>query len=188
MNENSHGLKRLVTTVQRRMRMVLLVILVLWLAAPARAQTAPPATYMKERVTFRSDNLTLVGVLFKPEGPGPFPGLIWNHGSERDPNRGQFDEVAAVFVPAGYVVFAPMRRGHGDSEGSYIQNDLERAGREERKRLQVRLLEGEQLDDQLAGLAYLKSLPYVDQSRLAVAGCSYGGIQTLLAGRAWRRL
>ena len=180
MNENSHGLKRLVTTVQRRMRMVLLVILVLWPAAPARAQTAPPATYMKERVTFRSDNLTLVGVLFKPEGPGPFPGLIWNHGSERDPNRGQFDEVAAVFVPAGYVVFAPMRRGHGDSEGSYIQNDLERAGREERKRLQVRLLEGEQLDDQLAGLAYLKSLPYVDQSRLVVAGCSYGGIQTLL--------
>src|SRR5438132_35526 len=91
MNENSHGLKRLVTTVPRRMRMVLLVILVLWLAAPARAQTAPPATYLKEPVTFRSHN------------------------------------------------------------------------------------------PKLAGLAYLKSLPYVDQSRLAVAGCSYGGIQTLLA-------
>jgi len=39
----------------------------------------------------------------------------------------------------------------------------------------------EQLDDQLAGQAYLKSLSYVDQSRVAVAGCSYGGIQSLLA-------
>jgi dienelactone hydrolase len=47
--------------------------------------------------------------------------------------------------------------------------------------LAVRLLEGEQLADQLAGLAYVKSLPYVDSRRLVVAGCSFGGIQTLLA-------
>jgi len=161
----------------------LLTALALWLSVPAHPQNAPPATYTKERVTFKSDKLTLVGFLFKPDGQGPFPGLIWNHGSERSPGTTpQFDAVAAIFVPAGYVVFAPMRRGHGDSEGRYIQDELER----ERQggnahRLQVRLLEGEQLDDQLAGQAYLKSLPYVDQSRLAVAGCSYGGIQTLLA-------
>src|SRR5262249_662554 len=37
------------------------------------------------------------------------------------------------------------------------------------------------LDDQLAGLDYVKRLNYVDTSRLAVAGCSFGGIQTLLA-------
>jgi dienelactone hydrolase len=156
-------------------------LVALCLAVPARAQNAPPATYTKERVTFKSDDLTLVGFLFKPSKPGPFPGLIWNHGSEQNPGAmPQFDAVAAVFVPAGYVVFAPMRRGHGDSEGSYIQYDLQRAGGEQRLRLQVRLLESGQLDDQLAGLAYLKSLPYVDRNRLAVAGCSYGGIQTLL--------
>ncbi len=161
------------------MRNVLLVVLVLWLSAPARAQTAPPATYMKERVTFRSDHLTLVGVLFRPDGPGPFPGLIWNHGSEKDPNRGQFDAVAAIFVPAGYVVFAPMRRGHGESEGRYILDELRRE--RQSSGLLVRLMEGEHLDDQLAGQRYLRSLPYVDPSRLVVAGCSYGGVQTLLA-------
>ena len=47
--------------------------------------------------------------------------------------------------------------------------------------LAVRLMEGEHLDDQLAGLAYLKRQPYVDPHRLVVAGCSFGGIQTLLA-------
>ena len=72
-----------------------------------------------------------------------------------------------------------MRRGHGASEGPYIEHVLPRQG-PARQHLQVRLLETEQLDDQLAGLAYLKGLPYVDRGRLVVAGCSYGGIQTLL--------
>ena len=158
--------------------LALLTAVTLFLSTLAQAQNTLPASHGKERVIFMSGKLTLVGFLFKPDGQGPFPGLIWNHGSERMPDRTpQFDAVAAIFVPAGYVVFAPMRRGHGDSEGRYIQDELERPGWEA---LQVRLLE-EQLDDQLAGQAYLKSLPYVDQSRLAVAGCSYGGIQALLA-------
>jgi dienelactone hydrolase len=168
-----------VSVIVARARVVAFLV-VLCFAAPACAQSVPPATHTKERVTFKSDKLTLVGFLFKPSGPGPFPGLIWNHGSEKNPGAApQFDAVAAVFVPAGYVVFAPVRRGHGDSEGPYIQYVLQGERREERNWSQVRLLE-EQVDDQLAGLAYLKSLPYVDRSRLAVAGCSYGGIQTLL--------
>jgi dienelactone hydrolase len=36
------------------------------------------------------------------------------------------------------------------------------------------------LQDQTAALAYLKSLSYVDMNRIAVAGCSFGGIQTVL--------
>jgi dipeptidyl aminopeptidase/acylaminoacyl peptidase len=91
------------------------------LAVPARAQDVPPSLHTKERVTFKSSGNTLVGFLFKPDGPGPFPGLVWNHGSEKNPDAApQFDAVAAVFVPAGYVVFAPVRRGHGDSQGPYI--------------------------------------------------------------------
>jgi len=45
----------------------------------------------------------------------------------------------------------------------------------------VRLHETEQLDDQLAGVAYAKTLPFVNARKLVVAGCSFGGIQTLLA-------
>ena len=158
-----------------------LLVLGLCAAAPAHTQNAPTSAYTKERVTFKSDNYTLVGFLFKPDKPGPLPGLIWNHGSEKNPGTSpQFDAVAAIFVPAGYVVFAPMRRGHGDSEGPYIEHELQWLRGEARNDRQVELLEGGQLDDQLAGLAYLKSLPYIDRNRLAVAGCSYGGIQSLL--------
>ena len=157
----------------------LLIVVAWWHPAPVTAQ-APPAAFSKERVTFKSDGLTLVGFLFKPDGPGPFPALVWNHGSEKNPGTmRQFDAVAAIFVPAGYVVFAPMRRGHGDSEGPYIMDQLRR--RDAAASLLVRLMEGEHLDDQLAGQAYLKRQPYVDPHRLVVAGCSFGGIQTLLA-------
>jgi len=62
-----------------------LVVLGLCLAVLARAQNAPAATSTKERVTCKSDHLTLVGFLFTPTKPGPFPGLLWNHGSEQHP-------------------------------------------------------------------------------------------------------
>ncbi len=169
------------TVILARKSVASLAVIGLCLTAVAHAQSVPTATYTKERVTFRSANFTLVGFLFKPDTPGPFPGLIWNHGSEKNP---QFDALAALLVPAGYVVFAPVRRGHGDSEGPYIRDELQHKRGHERDQLQVALLEGGQLDDQLAGLAYLKSLPYVDQTRLAVAGCSYGGIQTLLGAES----
>lgn len=154
---------------------------------PAGAATRRSAS--GERVTFRSGELSLVGYLYRPEGPGPWPALIWNHGSERNPDAGgQFDTVAAIFVPAGYVVFAPMRRGHGDSEGKYIVDvrdaAFEQQGRAAALNMTVRLLETEQLSDQLAGLAYVKQLPFVDSRRLAVAGCSYGGIGTLLGAES----
>jgi carboxymethylenebutenolidase len=145
------------------------------------AQQAP---FTRERVTFKNGTLTLVGYVYHPEGAGPFPTVIWNHGSEANPGARQFDAVAAIFVPAGYAVFAPVRRGQGGSEGEYIVDRVSalRARRDASAlSVTVKLLETEQLDDQLAGLAYAKTLPFVDQSKLVVAGCSYGGIQTLLA-------
>ena len=36
------------------------------------------------------------------------------------------------------------------------------------------------MEDQLAGVAFLRTLPYVDSARLGVMGWSYGGLMTLL--------
>ena len=163
------------------------VTLAIALLTAAAHQTA---RFNKTRVTFKSGNLTLVGYAYHPDGNGPFPTVIWNHGSEKNPGGGpQFDSVAAVFVPAGYAVFAPMRRGHSDSEGGYIVDTLNVArarGDGSDRTLLVKLHETQQLDDQLAGVAYAKTLPFVDARRLVVAGCSFGGIQTLLAAERAR--
>src|SRR5689334_22293089 len=36
-----------------------------------------------ERVEYPSGQLKLPGLLYKPAGKGPFPAVIWNHGSEK---------------------------------------------------------------------------------------------------------
>jgi carboxymethylenebutenolidase len=137
-------------------------------------QTARP-----ELIGFRSGDLELKGFIWKPSGDGPFPALLWNHGSEKSP--GPVDSVAPFFVRKGYVFFVPHRRGQGRSPGPYIMDEIRKAGpRRERGRIDVDLHETH-LDDQLAALHYLQALPYVDKNRMAVMGCSFGGIQTMLA-------
>src|SRR5687767_1181512 len=136
----------------------------------------PASAASGKKIVFESGRFSLVGYLYHPEGAGPWPALIWNHGSEENPGAGpQFDAIASIFVPAGYVVFAPERRGHGESEGEYVVDRvkavLKMQGKDQADRQTVRLLESEQLEDQLAALAYLKDFPFVDSQRIFVAGC-----------------
>jgi carboxymethylenebutenolidase len=144
-------------------------------ATPAQSTPTPV------EVTFPSGNLLLHGFLYKPEGKGPFPAVLWNHGSERRP--GWLPELAPIFLSKGYILFIPHRRGHGRSPGEYVMDLLDRAnqsgGPQARSRKLVELMELH-LEDQLAALSYLKGLPEVDPQRIAVAGCSFGGIQTVL--------
>ena len=43
-------------------------------------------------------------------------------------------------------------------------------------------LQQAEVEDVVAAFNYLKAQPFVDPQRIAMSGCSYGGIQTLLAG------
>lgn len=153
--------------------LVLLVFIVLPAASRAVAQANP------EEVVFPSGGRQLHGFLWKPEGSGPFRAIVWNHGSEKLP--GSQPALANFYTAHSYVFFVPHRRGQGRSPGDYIQDQVAQAPLGERARRMVELQQAA-LDDVIASLNYLKSRPFVDPARIAVSGCSYGGIQTLLAG------
>ena len=65
----------------------------------------------------------------------------------------------------GYVLFILDNRGSEDRGRDFEQVTFRHLGQEEMK-------------DQMQGVAFLKSLPYVDADRLGVHGWSYGGFMT----------
>jgi dienelactone hydrolase len=142
-----------------------------------------------------SGALHLKGYLWKPAGSGPFPAVLFNHGSgaedaQHTAGRTMAEaaaDLAPVFLKHGYAFLYLCRRGQGLSadQGSFTQDLLKQAetkGPEARKQLHYQLVTGSQLDDALAGLAFLKTVPGVDRKRIAVVGHSFGGMLTLLSG------
>jgi carboxymethylenebutenolidase len=145
----------------------------------ALAQGESMAQSKPREVAFLSGARQLHGFLWKPDGTGPFPAILWNHGSERLP--GSQPALAKFYTEHSYVFFVPHRRGQGRSPGDYIQDLVAQAPPGERARRMVELQQAE-VDDVIAALNYLRSQPFVDPARIVISGCSYGGIQTLLTG------
>jgi carboxymethylenebutenolidase len=143
------------------------------------AQSISVAQSKSEEVVFPIGGRELHGFIWKPEGSGPFPAIVWNHGSEKLP--GSQPALAKFYTAHSYVFFVPHRRGQGRSAGDYIQDLVAQAPPGERARRMVELQQAE-VDDVIAALNYLRSQPFVDPARIALSGCSYGGIQTLLTG------
>jgi carboxymethylenebutenolidase len=145
----------------------------------ALLQSVSVAQSTPEEITFTSGGRELHGFIWRPEGAGPFRAVLWNHGSEKLP--GSQPILAKFYTAHAYVFFVPHRRGQGRSPGDYIQDLITQAAPGERAQRMVELQQAE-VEDVIAALDYLRSRPYVDPARIALSGCSYGGIQTLLAG------
>jgi len=136
-----------------------------------------------EKISYSSfDGLTIQAYLYKPlkvRSDKKFPAVIIIHGGYKSGGHWQFDDnflqqrntsqqSAQILVQHGYVVFQPNTRGstgYGKkfekaNQGCFGHCDLK---------------------DVLAGVEYLKSLPYVDPQNLGITGQSYGGTMTMLA-------
>jgi dienelactone hydrolase len=156
------------------------------------APTAPPAAAglpAPQVISYSSNGVQLKAFLFVPKGPGPFPAVLWNHGSEADPSPER--PVAGFWVGQGAVYFKPVRSGQGGNPGAYIV-DQEKAilAAVHSKKITVAAGEAQIIalhqkanDDVVAALQWLVAQPFVDKSRVAVGGGSYGGIQTLLTAQ-----
>ena len=170
---------------------LLLACLLFSLAPPG----SPPQPTVPQTVEFLSGELHLKAYLWKPAGPGPFPAVLFNHGSggtSADLTAGmKITEAAHIlapfFVNHGYAFFYPFRRGQGLSadQAPFLQDVLQREekarGKAARQHLQFVLLTTEQLDDVIAALNSLKTQPGIDVRRIATVGHSFGGSLTLLA-------
>jgi len=169
-----------------------MLLLALALPSPLAVQAERGGSSGPDTVLVRSGTLKLHALLWRPGGGGPFPAVLFNHGSwpARDTTAGrivaQAEALGPIFAKHGYVFLFLFRRGIGLSagEGAHVGDLMDSAlaagGQDARNLLQLRLLETDELNDALAGLAFLRALPEVDARRVAAAGHSFGGSLTLL--------
>ena len=150
-------------------------------SAPSHSETSSvDAAAFRGEVHFASDGRTLVGWLLKPSGEGPFPAIVYNHGSEKDPSLEWMGDTASFFQAHGYAAFFPFRRGTIGSEGPYWKDAVDKMPASQQEQATIDALDAESADV-VAAIEYVAAQPFVDARRVAVAGCSFGGIHTLLA-------
>ncbi|NIF57976.1 prolyl oligopeptidase family serine peptidase [Enterobacter sp. Ap-916] len=123
-------------------------------------------------VQIEGKTVELETTLYKPSGNGPFPLLLMNHGKNpgnaRTQPRSRHLEIASVFVHRGFAVAIPMREGFAASGGDYPKDGCD-----------VRRHAFDEADGVAAALKELVKLPYVDRSRIVIAGQSDGGLVTM---------
>jgi len=123
----------------------------------------------------RNHQARLETTVFQPNGPGPFPLIIINHGKDPGhPNlqpRDRFYHMAHAFVARGYAVMVPMRQGFANSTGRYRDRGCDMAANG--------YIQAEDVRDTLE---YARSQKWVDADHIVVAGQSYGGLATLALG------
>lgn len=113
--------------------------------------------------------------VFRPNGPGPFPLLVINHG--KDPgrpsaqSRDRFYHMASAFVKRGYAVMVPMRQGFANSTGRYRDRGCDMTANGYL-----------QAEDIRSTLEFARAQPWIDDGHIVVAGQSYGGLATIALG------
>ena len=128
------------------------------LSLPALGQSTP--SMVPQTVEFASGKLHLKAYFWKPAGRGPFPAVLFNHGSggaDPDHTAGMLITQSAnilepFFIKHGYAFLYPFRRGHGPSasQAPFMQDVLRREeesrGKDARQHLQFVLLTTDQRD------------------------------------------
>ncbi|MFZ2511817.1 MAG: alpha/beta fold hydrolase [Gordonia sp. (in: high G+C Gram-positive bacteria)] len=120
-------------------------------------------TVTRHDITFDSGGDTCAAWLFLPEGVERPPVVILGHGLGATREMG-LDTFAERFARAGIAALAFTYRHFGDSTGT------------PRQLLSIK----RQLVDWDAAIAYMKTRPDVDGSRIAVWGSSFGGGHSII--------
>ena len=123
-------------------------------AAQATTTTAAPAS---REVTFRNGDVELHGTLLLPDGPGPFPAMVFLHGSGPQVRAG-FEPYAREFARLGIASLYYDKRGSGESKGSWVTSSLEDLAK-----------------DAVAGVDLLETMKEIDPRRIGFWGVSQAG-------------
>ena len=133
--------------------------------------------------------VTLEGLVIRPDQPGRFPLAVMVHGTPRLAPGGlaatlagvspaSFNAAAIAFAQRGYAAVAILRRGFGTSDGPYAEALPAGSTCDHRDYLPLARASGE---DVVAAVASLREQPWVDRDRVLLIGLSTGGVAVTAA-------
>ena len=136
-----------------RLSAVLLAVLLLLSACARQPQPA-----RVEEITFQSGEFTLVGELRTPAGTGPFPVVLFVHGSGQADRTmfGMYLPVMERMLRADYAVFSWDKPGYGESTGQ----------------LSDTLVYHQRAQIVLEAIEVMKAHPDIDPNRIGLWGIS----------------
>ncbi|MBL4940078.1 MAG: DPP IV N-terminal domain-containing protein [Colwellia sp.] len=152
-----------------------------WLAQNKVNDTHPISPYYDDliqpkfgTITANDDKTPLYYKLYQPKNMAPgkkYPVIVNVYGgpiAQRVRNIWQGANMTQYMLQQGYIVFELDNRG-----SNYRGTDFEFPLYEKLGQVEV--------DDQIMGVKYLHSLPFVDKERIGIFGHSYGGYMALMA-------
>lgn len=117
---------------------------------------------------------------FRPQGAGPFPLVVMNHGRKTDTRaqdpRQRYEPIARFFIRKGFAVAVPQRLGYGASASAGDPEDSMSCSQPRYKPA------GDAAAAQvLAVVAHMRKDADIDPTRLVIMGQSLGGFTTVAA-------
>jgi len=132
------------------------------------AEIAGRALGRTDVITWQSDGFTHNGTLTYPpdfDASRKYPLVLVIHGGPRAASLETFSAQAQIMAAKGWVVFQPNYRGSDQIGNAYQRAIVNDAGAGPGR-------------DVMAGLDVVKKRGFVDETRVAVSGWSYGGYMT----------
>ncbi len=114
----------------------------------------------KEKVFFESD-ISIEGLLLRPEGEGPHPAILLLHGSgsnHQEYNKLYFKLHANAFLKHGFAVLVYTKRGSGNNNVDYGNFTYQQL-----------------LEDARAALDFIRDQKDIDQQNVGIMGLSESG-------------
>lgn len=149
------------------MRTVAIVASLTWLLTAGCTREAPPvqaAAPAPMPATFQNGDVRLAFTLDLPEGPGPFPAVVFGHGSGKR-TRDEAAWFASQWTRRGFAVLRFDKRGVGESTGTFVF-----VGTRDSNDVFPQLA-----SDVAAGVRFLRTRPEIDPRRIGLAGWSQAG-------------
>ncbi len=143
----------------------------------AQAPNIPVDPSLGESIVFiKNENkwgIDLETTIFKPEGTGPFPVAVLNHGkapggSNKFQERNRPLPAVRELLQRGYAVIAPMRQGFANSGGVTVGDSCNIEANGNAQALDVQAI-----------VDWLKKQSWADATRMMMMGQSHGGLTTL---------